>query len=38
MAVCIQDVVQLAHNLKEREHSEDLGVYVRIILERILGK
>jgi uncharacterized alkaline shock family protein YloU len=25
-------------NLKERDHSEDLGVDVKIILERILGK
>jgi hypothetical protein len=25
-------------NLKGRDHSEDLGIYVRIILEWILGK
>jgi hypothetical protein len=27
-----------SENLKERDHSENIGVYGRIILQRILGK
>jgi hypothetical protein len=32
------DTQLLEYNVKRREHSEDLGVDGKIILERILGK